>query len=222
MKSVFEAVSDSNEEEEILEEQTNEKEKPIAWADSKYWDERYTKNPNQFEWYLPWKKLKKDLGSYISEHTSALHVGCGTSTLGIDIQDDGVKNVLNIDISPSVVADMSAKYERRRNRFEVGDIRDLEYKKNSFDLVIDKGTMDSMMCAETSSYDIDKMFKEISRVMKPGGVFIEISNACEELRLSYFQPDLYNWKIIAIVKIQKPIVSDDFYYAYIAKRNEES
>ncbi|EAY04958.1 hypothetical protein TVAG_040100 [Trichomonas vaginalis G3] len=219
MKSVFEAVSDDENEEEI-EEEPVVREKPISWADNKYWDERYTKNPNQFEWYLPWKKLKGSLGRYIDGCTSALHVGCGTSTLGIDIQEDGVKNVLNIDTSETVIQEMSSKYERKRNKFEVGDIRNLEYRKNSFDLVIDKGTMDSMMCAETSQHDIGKMFKEISRVLKPGGTFIEISNACEELRLSYFQPTLYNWKILGVIKIPKPILKDDFYYAYIAKLNE--
>ena len=76
---------------------------------------------------------------------------------------------------------------------EVGDVLNLiDEQEGQYDAVIDKGTLDSLLCGEGSFKNVERMLLGISRVLKPGGVFIEISYGGTESRLPYFeQQDLF-------------------------------
>ena len=76
---------------------------------------------------------------------------------------------------------------------EVGDVLNLiDEQEAQYDAVIDKGTLDSLLCGEGSFKNVERMLLGISKVLKPGGVFIEISYGGTESRLPYFeQQDLF-------------------------------
>lgn len=69
---------------------------------------------------------------------------------------DGYVNISNIDISTTVIEQMKEKYKEeipdlKCNVYcmqwivEVMDVKSLKYPNNSFDAVIDKGTLDSVL-----------------------------------------------------------------------------
>lgn len=59
----------------------------------------------------------------------------------------------------------------------------LDYPDESFNAVIDKGTLDSVLCGEGSTANVAKMCMETSRVLKPNGVYFICSYGVPDNRL---------------------------------------
>jgi ubiquinone/menaquinone biosynthesis C-methylase UbiE len=63
------------------------------------------------------------------------------------------------------------------------DIRNLEWPDESFDYVLDKGTMDALMCEkgdvwqlpESIRIDCERELEQVMRVLKLGGSFVYVS-----------------------------------------------
>lgn len=51
------------------------------------------------------------------------------------------------------------------------DVKQMEYGDGSYPTVLDKGTMDSILCGEASTLNIGKALTEISRVLDPKGTY---------------------------------------------------
>ena len=75
------------------------------------------------------------------------------------------------------------------------------FEEGEFDIILDKGTLDSVLCGENAKPLVEKMLEEVYKVMKKGGAFICISYGNENSRLSYLK--LKDWKI-EVKKIAKP------------------
>ena len=58
-------------------------------------------------------------------------------------------------------------------KFDVMDVRYMTYPSEHFDLVLDKGTLDAMLCSKhTGYYDAALMLKECQRVLKTDGYYV--------------------------------------------------
>jgi EEF1A lysine methyltransferase 4 len=77
-------------------------------------------------------------------------VGCGNSKLSFQMWQAGFKNMVNIDISPSVIQQMKKEFPDLE--WEVMDATKLTYKDSEFDAIIDKGTLDALISGK--NYDI--------------------------------------------------------------------
>ena len=60
-------------------------------------------------------------------------------------------------------------------KWEVMDVRELKYKNEMFDLVIDKSTIDALLCGNFAYLNVAIMLKECQRVLKTGGYYMAIS-----------------------------------------------
>lgn len=60
-------------------------------------------------------------------------------------------------------------------KYDVMDVRKMTYPDQSFDLVIDKSTIDTLMCSENPLLNVAKMVEENHRVLKEGGYYLTIS-----------------------------------------------
>lgn len=125
-----------------------------------------------------------------------LVVGCGNSPFSADLYDDGYRNILNIDYSVNVVARMKHMHSEARPEMEwrVMDMTDLsELGAETFDLVFDKAAMDTLLtnegdvwCPLPSSVGAARaMCQHISRVLKPGGHFAQVSLVQPHFRSKY-------------------------------------
>eukprot|EP00118_Oscarella_pearsei_P016535 m.158478 g.158478 ORF g.158478 m.158478 type:complete len:692 (+) comp38743_c0_seq11:626-2701(+) len=152
-----------------------------------YWDTFFRQRGGKsFEWYGEYTDLCGLIHKYAkpSSH-SVLMLGCGNSRLGEDMYDVGYKYVVNIDISDVVIRQMIDRNSTKRPdlKFVKMDATDMTFDDSSFDVVLDKGTLDAMMSGEESEVegDVSRMFVEIRRVLKPGGRYFCLSLAQDHI-----------------------------------------
>lgn len=115
---------------------------------------------------------------------------------------------MNIDISKVVIEQNIERYKDKQGlQWKQMDVKALEFPDQSFDAVIAKATFDAILCGEGSTTAIAKMCSEVSRVLKPGGVFLIVSYGVPENRLNYLEKDnLYNWTV-SVHSVPKPSIS---------------
>lgn len=123
-------------------------------------------------------------------------LGCGTSRLSEELYDSGFSSITNIDYSPSAIELMSAKHRGKEGMsWQVVDATALSFPDGYFDAVLDKGTLDSVLCGENSTSNATKMLAETSRVLKAGGNYMVISYGQPESRLTYLEKEDYKWRV---------------------------
>jgi len=124
------------------------------------------------------RQLELDLVK-ISEGNNVLEVGCGTGTLSLLAKDrTGTSGkVCGIDAAPEMIqrAKMKANRQNKDVEFQVGDISNIPYDNNKFDVV-----MCSFMIFHISSEKREKGFKEIFRVLKSNGAVVIVDTIKEE------------------------------------------
>ncbi|MQM08485.1 hypothetical protein Taro_041339 [Colocasia esculenta] len=167
-----------------------------AYGEASYWDQRYRQDQGPFDWYQKYAALRPLLDLYLGRSRRVLLVGCGNSVLGEEMIDDGYKDVVNIDISSVVIEAMQKKYlDRPEMNYIKMDVRDMSiFESNSFDGVIDKGTLDSLMCGHNAQQNATKMLEEVDRILKDKGVYILITYGDPKYRL-YLLKALSWWHV---------------------------
>ena len=160
------------------------------FAEEDYWN-KFFKNRKEFEWYAEYNHLKDVFNKYIKFNDSLLIIGCGNSSLSAELYDYGFKNNISVDISEVVVQQMNQKYnskdERKGLEFKCMDVFDLKFDKNSFSVVIDKGTLDAI-ASDNKSLDVNKMFEQMDSVLKPFGRYL-----CVSLLESHILKKIIDW-----------------------------
>lgn len=91
-------------------------------------------------------------------------------------------------------------------KYMVMDIRALDFEPGQFDCIIDKGTLDSILCGESSTSNAQKALNEIHRVLSPKGVYICVSYGQPEHRMIYLEKPEYDWQV-QNVSVPKPTIS---------------
>ena len=81
-----------------------------------------------------------------------------------------------------------------------------EFQNGEFNVVIDKGTLDTILCGDNSEANVEKMLIEINRVLKPNGVYICLSYGSEEQRKEFLKNKIINFWDLRIDKVAKPSV----------------
>ncbi|KZV33655.1 hypothetical protein F511_12354 [Dorcoceras hygrometricum] len=183
-----------------------------AYGESWYWDDRYTQDPAQFDWYQSYPALAPLISFYIRRRHHVLVVGCGNSAFSESMVDDGYDEVVNIDFSSVVIEAMKKKYPIHPNlKYMTMDARDMSsFSANSFDAVVDKGTLDSLLCGQNSRPNANRMLEEVYRVLKENGVYILITYGSPLYRLSLLRESC-SWaiKLHTIEKLTSGNSSDD-------------
>jgi hypothetical protein len=61
----------------------------------------------------------------------------------------------------------------------------MQFPENSFDLAIDKSTIDALLCGDMSFLNVAIMTKEVQRILNTGGIYLIISYGQPENRIAH-------------------------------------
>lgn len=167
------------------------------YGDVGYWDNRYLQEVGPFDWYQRYSELRPYINTHIPKASRILVVGCGNAVMSEDMVIDGYREIVNIDISSVAIGMMQKKYEHiPQLKYVHMDARDMSCFSNElFDSVIDKGTLDSLMCGASAPLSAASMLEEVSRVLKPEGVYMLITYGDPRLRVPHLNLPHYNWTV---------------------------
>ncbi|XP_048665995.1 eEF1A lysine and N-terminal methyltransferase isoform X3 [Marmota marmota marmota] len=147
-----------------------------------YWEKFFQQRGKKaFEWYGTYLELCGVLHKYIKPRERVLVIGCGNSELSEQLYDVGYQDIVNIDISEAVIKQMKERNASRRPQmsFLKMDMTQMEFPDASFQVVLDKGTLDAVLTDEEEKtlQQVDRMLAEVGRVLQVGGRYLCISLA---------------------------------------------
>ena len=196
------------------------------YGDKSYWIERYDEqNGTTFDWLEDYESVKPILKNLeISKECRILNVGCGNSEFSEKMYDEGFTHNYNIDICKNVIDFMRERNKDKKGlHFDVMDVCEMAYKDETFDLIVDKSTIDALLCGDHSFSIVAKMLKEISRVLKTGGYYLIISYGQPENRMIHLERDHLAFDIqIYTIKRQEEGEQEKVHYVYICKKLPEA
>lgn len=191
----------------------------IKYGNSEYWDEWYKNNLQDFEWYLSWDNIRDEIINYLPKKGTILEVGCGTSEMTSELSKEGYNKIYAIDISRQAIEQMKDIYQSNQNiTWNIGDISKTGFPSNSFDIIFEKATLDSILC-ENGVKKATQSLSEIIRILKPNGMLFSIT---KEKPPHFLINDLlkrYDDEQVSLVqtkKIKKQTKNE--YYIYILKK----
>lgn len=172
-----------------------------AYATREYWEQRY-KEGVQHHWYYTFDLLQplfqSTLPKFIASasYTSAaqrsmLEIGCGDKPIADAFQAAfGYSRVVAVDFSGVIVQELREAAASgvaaggAQVDYLVADARDMRmFNDESFDVVVDKGTIDAMASTDSSSEresSCSRIFSEVCRVMRPNACFYLISHVAAD------------------------------------------
>jgi len=181
------------------------------YGDKNYWDHRYSTSGNTlFDWYVDYEGVKPFVELVpLRYDNQVLILGCGTSPLGENLYDDGFRKVTAIDNSAAAISMMKerSQFTRPELKYSKMDAVRLSLPAETFTLVVDKGTIDCVLCKKDAMDRVHDLCAQVSRVMAPEGVFISYSFASPEDRDACFNKPEFNWYVTRYM-INKPSIED--------------
>jgi hypothetical protein len=122
--------------------------------------------------------------------------------LGASLYDDGYKNITNTDISEVVISSMRSLHSSLRPQMEwlIADCTNMftpttNLQRHSFDVIIDKATMDTLLFRHKTIDGISlihKMLHQVYSLLAENGIYIWITS---RKRFSYLVNKQYPWQI---------------------------
>ncbi|MFA4701771.1 class I SAM-dependent methyltransferase [Pyrococcus kukulkanii] len=119
-----------------------------------------------------YKKRLDDLEPLLLKHMKrrgrVLDLACGVGGFSFLLEDHGFE-VIGIDISEDMIARAKRYAQERESKVEfiLGDAKNLPFNDREFDYVI---FIDSLV--HFTPLELNQVFKEVRRVLRPGGKFI--------------------------------------------------
>ncbi|CAE7895114.1 EEF1AKNMT, partial [Symbiodinium sp. KB8] len=170
---------------------------------SVYWDARHARaGAAFFDWYVPYARLHPVFSLMLpgpDMSPEILDVGFGTSEVPLRLFENGWELVTAIDTSAEAVRLAKGRglhQERPALQFLQMDARALNFPDECFDVVFDKATLDTILCAANNTNQAQAYVSEVYRVLKPGGLFLVVSHSGPSCRLHHLVQDpLRSWQI---------------------------
>lgn len=154
------------------------------YATQSYWEERYVQLVNNttsledvgFEWFLSYDAMRPLLQALIRKRdTAILDIGCGTSSLLADLRHNGhTGRLVGIDYAASAIEALRRAIGDVEVELKCLNILDMDFEDQSFEVVVDKGTIDAIMCGDR--HTVTRACSQIGRVLKAGGRFVLCSH----------------------------------------------
>jgi SAM-dependent methyltransferase len=179
----------------------------VEYSTKQYWESRYKQEDGTFDWFAGWDILGDTLKKFVKKDDKVLYLGCGNSELMESLYDEfkGSVQISNIDISETIIEKMKGRNtSRSKMNWTVMDVLTMSFSSGNFDVVIDKGTIDSIVMAQKgdktkleSSMEskLEKMLAEVSKILKSNGTFFYVTFVKPYYRKAIFEKSKFNWTV---------------------------
>ena len=194
--------------------------KTFDFASTSYWDGFYERKhgaqgarSEAFEWFSAVHTRQPAVWEWllrcVQTEQRLLHIGCGTSELGVALSAELRVPVDNVDSSAAAIEHMQSRFGAAEGcRFAQMDALELQYADCTFGTVVDKGTFDvfgftpaptppSATAASPQPPPRERqacMLRECDRVLANGGRLIQITADPPEQRLDTVLATLTGWQ----------------------------
>ena len=139
-------------------------------------------------------RLRYNLAKGFVKNRIVVDLGCGVGYGTYELAVSGAKKVYGIDISSSVIKYAKAHYSHKNITYNTSDALDTKLSSDFFDIVIAFEVIEHVK-------DYKKFLQEVSRLLKPNGIFI-ISTPNSE---ASFGDNPYHIKEFAFQKLTKAL-----------------
>lgn len=156
-----------------------------------YWNEVYQKESN-YSWYAGWDELEPFCNEFFEDTEKKILIpGVGNDAALVGMYDAGYHHLTAMDYAPEGIErcrDMLGPARIRNSDDDKGvellvaDARDLKgvLEDDSFDCILEKGTLDAIYLSggknkEEANKNMELAFEELTRCLKPGGIFMSIT-----------------------------------------------
>ncbi|XP_008829506.1 EEF1A lysine methyltransferase 4 isoform X5 [Nannospalax galili] len=181
-------------------------EQNLDYCKVQYWDQRYKDAAvsGPYEWFGDFASFRALLEPELRPEDRILVLGCGNSALSYELFLRGFPNVTSVDYSSVVVNAMQVCHAHVPSlRWETMDARALSFPSGSFDVVLEKGTLDALLAGEPDPWTVssegvhavDQVLSEVSRILVPGGRFISMTSAGPHFRTRHYAQSRYGWSL---------------------------
>jgi len=123
--------------------------------------------------------------------------------------DEGITQVAGIDFCKEIIEIMLSRRDRQNKEeliYDCMDARGLRFDNERFDLVIDKGCLDCMVCVpagdEASRESMQCCMREVARVLKVGGYYVLVSCGINAEGFASFHVEKFGWKIVHVDRVE--------------------
>eukprot|EP00703_Trepomonas_sp_PC1_P000752 JAP95854.1 Endothelin-converting enzyme 2 [Trepomonas sp. PC1] len=194
-----------------------------------FWEERYKSDSEPFEWYQRYTDFKPKLKEYFPNQGKVLMVGSGSSEVPFDLYDDAemqIKEITCVDCSAIITKKMQQQIgDRKSLEFVTMDCTEMTFQEAQFDMVFDKGTLDSILCGEGAADRAQQMLEGVLKCLKNQGNYVCISYGKPDMRLQYLQNEKLLWDVevkeLPRPKLMEGQAEGDCHYCYICKKRGE-
>ena len=186
------------------------------YRSKQYWESRYSEEEH-YEWFeSAYTVILEKLSSYCKDiDGNYVHLGCGNSKLGIDLKKT---HLINTDYSNNVIKKMSRLFE---GEWSVMNILNLPIRDKVIDVIVDKGTLDALLCDVNLWNPEPDMVKEalqalseIHRILCDDGVYIYATFGQPHFRKPLLK--LANLEVVETITIGEAF----HYFVYIIKKHK--
>jgi len=175
-----------------------------GYGDAEFWEQKYSEEATTSDWLLGWEAVADVFCRHVAqgEPCRILHPGCGNSVMAESMYDAGFRDVLSTDCSEAVIEQMAKRATGQQGsrpglRWAVMDATAMDFPDESFDVVVEKGLLDALLCGE-SRVPAALYAKEVFRVLRAGGVLFLVSFSC---RRSFLELGPWGFEILEACEV---------------------
>lgn len=184
-----------------------------------YWNAHYqsTRPGEAFAWYTGWLDLEPFWQALVPDQNAQILLpGIGNDGAMVDMFDSGYTRLDGFDYSVEAVSAAQRLFGERLDHgvcLRVADARSMPYEDAAFDAVLDKGTLDAVYLAggrdqSACQRSLESAVRELSRVLRPGGVVLSVTAAAAARLPSAFDAQPGAWRTLWD---GSPFITDDGY-----------